>query len=344
MKEDPRQARASSSRRIYETLLSAYPRRFRERHGREMADIFEDDCLELMTRRGSRAGLLVAWVWALIDLAHGVLAERSGSMIRSVVPSNGLVSWGGVAAAVGGFLIASGGLAFSTVGNGGYNTSINLAFLLSLISGIGTLLVFGGLAGLVRLIERHGVLSIPNTRASVTSVQNRSQGLSWTQRSAVWGLILGTATALVAVAGLAWFIVSGGTMGGAAWGAWGKVVDVLFIVLALFRQLGLPLAMALLGIAVWRSGVFGRWRSLPLFVALLASPLPVFTVALIIFPAGEVLSREGVTSPLTTIDHWLIFGLPAMLTGLGWMLFGFVLVRKAKELPIGNTPRRSSTG
>lgn len=218
MNGDPRPGRASSSRRIYEALLAAYPRPFRARYGREMADVFEDECLERMGRRGANVGLMAAWGWALADLARGALAERSGSVMRSY----GLVRWGGVAAAVGGALIAAEGLAYSTVGGGGYNTPTGLAFLLTFAFCLGTLLVFGGLLGLVSLIERRGAPPAPTARAFASGTRGETGRLSWAQRCAKWGLVLAVASAVAAAAELAWTVTSAGALGGYAAGAWGR--------------------------------------------------------------------------------------------------------------------------
>ena len=321
----PRRAQASSSRRVYEVLLAAYPRRFRDRHGREMADVFEDERLERIARSGRKAGLLGAWVWALADLARGALAERSGSVMRSY----GLVRWGGTSAVAGGVLIAAAGLAYSTVGNGGYNTPMGLAFLLMVLQGLGTVLVLAGLLGLVRLIERRGVLpAMPTARDAVTGARGVPERIGWTQRCAAWGLVVAAVSALTATTELVWIVISEGAVGGFAAGAWGAVADVLAVVLGVSRIFGLPLATALLGIAAWRSGVLGRWRSLPLAVALLASPLLTMAMALVVIGAAGVPAES-----VTMLDHLLIFGLPAVLAGAGWALLGSVLAS-------GTEPRR----
>ena len=326
MRGGARGPRASFSRRVYEALLAAYPRRFRDRHGREMADIFEDECLERIAGRGRAAGLVGAWAWALADLARGALAERSGS----VASSCGSVRWGGAAAVLGGLLIAAFGLTYSTVGNGGYNTPVGLGFFISFLRGLGTLLVFGGLLGLVRLIERRGASAVPlGARLGIVAgAQAGPERLSRTQRCAAWGLVVAVVTALMAATELAWILTSGGAVGGFAAGAWGAVADGLAVVLGLSRMFGLPLATALLGVAAWRSGVLGRWGSLPLAVALLASPLLPITMGAIVLPAWSVPAES-----VTMLDHLLISGLPAVLVGAGWALLGSVLAS-------GTEPRR----
>jgi len=284
-----------------------------------MADLFEDECLERMAQRGANVGLLAAWCWALADLARGALTERGGAVVRSY----GLVKWGGAAAVVGGSLIAAEGLAYSTAGGGGYNSPTGLAFLLSLVHGLGTLLVFGGLLGLVCLIERQGAPATPTTAVAGRGGPRR---LSWAQRSAKWGLVLATASALAAATELAWTVTSAGILGGYATGVWGAVANASALVLGIFRTLGLPAAVALLGIAAWRSGTLGRWGVLPLAVALLASPLPTIVIAIFVFPSMSVPA-----SSVTTLDHLLVSGLPAALSGAGWVLLGTILARNVAE-------------
>ena len=128
--------------------------------------------------------------------------------------SYGSVRWGGTAAVAGGVLIAAAGLAYSTVGNGGYNTPMGLAFFISFLQGLGTLLVFGGLLGLVRLIERRGVpAAVPLVGGTAAGAQAGPERLSWTQRCAAWGLVVAVVTALMAAAELAWIVTSGGALG-----------------------------------------------------------------------------------------------------------------------------------
>jgi hypothetical protein len=63
------------------------------------------------------------------------------------------------------------------------------------------------------------------------------------------------------------------TIGGPGGVPRGSVLDVALDVAGMLRLWGLPLGIALLGVALLRSGLLGRWKALPLAVGLLMSPL-----------------------------------------------------------------------
>ena len=69
------------SARVYRLLLAAYPKRFRQEYGREMALAFRDCCRDAHRQGGSLA-LLRLWPRTLRDLAVSALGERFDGLVR----------------------------------------------------------------------------------------------------------------------------------------------------------------------------------------------------------------------------------------------------------------------
>jgi hypothetical protein len=61
--------------RLYQLLLFAYPSRFQQEYGFEMAQVFRDCCLRTIRRSGMN-GILDLWLSTLLDLAQSVIAEH----------------------------------------------------------------------------------------------------------------------------------------------------------------------------------------------------------------------------------------------------------------------------
>ena len=60
---------------VYRALLAAYPREFRDEHGREMEQSFRDLCRQ-EGRRGGVRGLVRLWARVVLDLASTAVAQR----------------------------------------------------------------------------------------------------------------------------------------------------------------------------------------------------------------------------------------------------------------------------
>lgn len=71
----------TASHRIYQSLLGAYPRRFREAFRDEMAVLFRDCAREIYRSKG-RWGVVRLWARALFDLTHNVPREHIVSQVR----------------------------------------------------------------------------------------------------------------------------------------------------------------------------------------------------------------------------------------------------------------------
>lgn len=65
----------STSVRLYQRLLAAYPRAFQETYGAQMTQMFSDRCRDAYRRRGTQ-GVLSLWPAMLYDLGRNALAER----------------------------------------------------------------------------------------------------------------------------------------------------------------------------------------------------------------------------------------------------------------------------
>jgi len=75
-------ARGTPPRRghgLYRLLLLWYPRAFRERHGAEMARLFEEQAADARARAG-RVGVALHWVRAAVDASVNGIGERAESM------------------------------------------------------------------------------------------------------------------------------------------------------------------------------------------------------------------------------------------------------------------------
>jgi hypothetical protein len=83
---------------------------------------------------------------------------------------------------------------------------------------------------------------------------------------------------------------------------------------------GLPLGIVLLGVAVLRSGLFGRWKALPLAVGLLMSPL----LNLLLFLPLYLVTGSDILVP-TDWPDFAFFVVPNAIVGTSWVLLGWVL-------------------
>ena len=88
--------------RVYQLLLKAYPTKFRQEYGLEMAQVFWDCCLRAV-RQGGRNGMARLWVRTLLDFMHSVLEQHRRQ--ENDMTKSKLVKLSGITLMVGGFLL-----------------------------------------------------------------------------------------------------------------------------------------------------------------------------------------------------------------------------------------------
>jgi len=126
--------------RVYQLFLNAYPTKFQQEYGLQMAQVFHDCCLRAV-RQGGTNGMLKLWAVTLFDLIQSVISEHRQKEVD--VSKSQLIKFSGWAFILGSF-------AFVTIMSG----SDALAFPGSVISAI---LLAVGLSGLrARYGERAG--------------------------------------------------------------------------------------------------------------------------------------------------------------------------------------------
>jgi len=126
--------------RVYQLFLNAYPTKFQQEYGLQMAQVFHDCCLRAV-RQGGTNGMLKLWAVTLFDLIQSVISEHRQKEVD--VSKSQLIKFSGWAFILGSF-------AFVTIMSG----SDALAFPGSVISAI---LLAIGLSGLrARYGERVG--------------------------------------------------------------------------------------------------------------------------------------------------------------------------------------------
>jgi hypothetical protein len=136
--------------RVYRFLVRAYPPRFRERYGHELALAFRDAHRD--AERGARGARFRFWIGIVLDLARSVPAQRVGALRRSwehlAPPTEGLMKTMGILAVLIGALQAINAvveLSASGVHAGAFPLGVVFLALL-----LGVLLVGAGVAMLGR--------------------------------------------------------------------------------------------------------------------------------------------------------------------------------------------------
>ena len=67
--------------RVYQLLLNAYPAKFQQEYGLQMAQVFQDCCLHTL-RQGGTSGMLKLWAVTIIDLIQSMVSEHSQKEIE----------------------------------------------------------------------------------------------------------------------------------------------------------------------------------------------------------------------------------------------------------------------
>ncbi len=161
--------------------------------------------------------------------------------------------------------------------------------------------------------------------------------MSWAQRAGTVGLVLAVLAFLAALALLIDLLAFGPHVS-MPWAddPRGPVLVAATLVLEVLRMLGLPLATVLLGVAVWRSGVLGRWGFLPVALGALSSPL----MWALVFAGGYLVAgQDGMVVSSGELADLYFFGVPHLVAGLGWALLGWLLfsgrVEEGRESLLG---------
>jgi hypothetical protein len=290
------------SRRVYEGLLAAYPARFRELYGEEMADLFEDLCRERLERFGPR-GLTGVWSGTLADLAVNSVAERA----RGVPATSSLARLCGLLAVGGGLIAVVCGavLPWSLAGRTGWTSVVILLELAAV------LLLAGGTTGLAALAStRRGQAG---RRARLMRVRGLLSLVGLRQMAAVAGAVLAGLT-MLAAAGL---LVAQLPTGGTPFGSPPQTAPLRAF--GYLAALGLPASAALLGVSVWRSEIAGRRRALSAYVCALTCLVPL---------VGTVAAHAawGLSPSAEALGVFALVGAPQIAIGAGWASLGLLLL------------------
>ena len=316
MSGDRKERRAVAvSRSAYERVLAVYPKRFRELYGEEMVDVFEDGCCE-QVRSGSRGRLMWFWCRSIADLLGSAALERKRCAVGFSV-----VRWGGLLAAVGGMILAASGLLMSWL-----LTSMTLSYAwyaASIGQMVGMLLLALSLTGLAALVARNGGSNISFGRRVRVSSIRRLMRAQWSTVIGVLLILVAVLSALGLLAVFTMYEVVG--IGGSARLYPGGLENFLYSALGLLATFGLPLALILLGVAVWRSGEMGRWSLLPVCVG-----VATFLIPLTIITVGQVL-WEGYLPQSSFFAAFATIGMPALVIGCMWTLLGLTVERSEAD-------------
>ncbi|CAA9409098.1 MAG: hypothetical protein AVDCRST_MAG03-1751 [uncultured Rubrobacteraceae bacterium] len=309
------------SERVYEALLSVYPKDFRRQYGHQMAQVFGDLCRAQRERAGL-VGLAVLWARTVLDLLRTAASERTrtapgATFVIPVAGSPRMVRWGGASAIVGAvFSLVATTLGVLTLalleepifnallayqdGGSGYSPFIVLLHpivpeLLGTLSG---LLFATALVGLYALVSRRS------------------------GRLALWGGGL----MCLSVVGILVYAVSNTYRMSVAFGGrlGGIYTDPALIVVELSVPLFIVGAL-ILSFTVARTQALGPWSMLPLVVLFAGTVLRM------------VLIRSGL--PVQHLPHaiqegavtLLIVHMPELVTNTGWVLLGWVMWRRSGE-------------
>lgn len=303
------------SRRVYGKLLAAYPKRFRELYGEEMVDLFEDECRE-QVENGDRRRLLRVWIGALADLASNAALERGRYTMGASV-----VRWGGFLAVAGGLLLAISGVLMAwLLSRQTWSYTWNVATVGQMV---GMLLLAVSLTSLVALIADHGDSHVSTARQERLANIRR---FSWMRWSVLMGVISISIAALAAAGLLTVFLTYELVgIGGSSRMYPSDLENFLYPTLGALVVFGLPLALMLLGLSVWRSGTMGRWSILPLGVGAATFAIHSATIALVQVFWG------GVLNSTSFLPVFVMVATPAAVIGGMWVLLGLTIVRSENE-------------
>ncbi len=299
------------SRRAYEKLLVAYPKRFRELYGEEMVDLFEDECQE-QVESGSKLRLVPVWLEVLPDLAISAALQR-----RRFKMGSSVIRWGGFLAVAGGVLMAiSGTLTSWLLSRQTWSYAWNVATTGQMVS---MLLLAVSTMSLVALIASHGDSRVLLARREHSGNIRQFTGMQWCALAGVVSITVATLAAAVLLTMFLVYELAG--IGDPNRSYPSDLENFLYPTLGMLITFGLPLALILLGLAVWRSKIMGRWSALPLGAGIATFLIPWLTIAVAHVLWGGVLASTSSLSALVMI------AIPTSVTGAVWILLGLAFVK-----------------
>jgi len=125
----------------------------------------------------------------------------------------------------------------------------------------------------------------------------------------------------------------------------GSFLHMALDVCAWLMVRGLPLGIVLLGVAVIRWGLLGRWSALPLAIGLLMNPLlDLFLFYLLALIKGGDISDGDIVLNSTPWPDWsgfYIYVVPNAIIGTSWVLLGWVIWSGGDER-LGSGAERTS--
>ena len=303
------------SRSAYERLLAAYPKRFRELYGEEMVDVFEDECLE-QAQGGGWGRLLWFWCRSFVDLFGNAALERKGCVMGF-----SMVRWGGLLAVAGGTILAASGLLMSWLLT---NLTLSYAWYVASIGQIvGMLLLALSLTSLVSLVAGNDGSHISLGRRVRISHAHWFTRAQWSDVAGVLLVVLAVLSTLGLLVVFTLYEVVG--IGGPDRMYPGDLENFLYTTLSLLMTFGLPLALILLGAAVWRSETLGNRSLLPVGVG-----VATFSVHVATFIVSRLLLGGTLSSP-SSLETFATIGLPALVIGVMWSLLGLTVVSSGPD-------------
>lgn len=313
------------SERVYGTLLSIYPKRFRDDYGPQMVQVFGDLCRGERERAGL-VGLVLLWARTVLDLLRTSASERArtapgAAFIIPVAGSPRMVRWGGAAAIAGAvFSLVSTLLGVLSVallrepifnalrvyqdGGSGYSPFIVLLHPIvpELLGTMALLLSATALVGLYALVSRRS------------------------GRLGLWG----GGFMCLSVLGLLVYTASNAYRGSVAFGGrLGGIYTDPLVAVAELSALVFVVGALVLAFVTARTRALGPWSLLPLLLMFAGTVLRM------------VLIRAGL--PVQHLPHavqegaftLLIVHAPTLVTNAGWVLLGWVMWRRSGEVPVG---------
>ena len=99
-----------------------------------------------------------------------------------------------------------------------------------------------------------------------------------------------------------------------------RLLEIVYSSLGYLVVLGIPTAMILLGIIIWRSRLLGSWSILPVSIGALTYVAPL-AGATVLYVGGSFIPGSAMLGMLLT------FVIPRIVVGIAWMLLGIALLK-----------------
>ena len=191
----------------------------------------------------------------------------------------------------------------------------------------GMLLLAVSLMGFVALIAGREDRNIsPALQDQVQEYQSSIRRISQAQWSALVGGFLTVVTALSSLGLLSLFLLYELIgIGGSKRIYPGDLEEFLYPLFGMLATFGLPLALILLGVAVWRSEILGEWSFLPVVVGVVT-----FLISLTTTVAAHVL-WSGYLPSSSFLATFVAIGAPPVVIGVMWTLLGLTVAKSQNQ-------------